>query len=73
MPPLHAKLAANIIREADGFYYYLPIAGDGFYAAHVLRDIADYLDVANHPWRREIEESFKNLENAAPQDIIPDE
>lgn len=42
-------------RAEDGFYYFLPPVNSGFYAAHTLREIADFLDKVNKPWSDQID------------------
>ena len=55
--PKHIK--KNIVLDVDGFYYYWP-DGNGHYAPHHLREIADELDRMNEPWEKQIEEYFNN-------------
>ena len=44
----------EIYKEVDGFFGFTTNSG-GFWAAHILRAIADQLDVMNEPWVKEIE------------------
>lgn len=52
LPPQVQKLIAQ---DVDGYYYYWP-DGEGSYASHHLREIADVLDVMNALWDYEVQE-----------------
>lgn len=55
MIPEH--LDNNFVFDVDGFVYYWP-DGNGHYASHNLREIADELDKMNKPWQDRIDEYF---------------
>lgn len=58
--PTH--LESNFVLDVDGFYYYWP-DGNGHYAAHHLRDIADELDKRNRAWEEHIKKEFGDGNN----------
>lgn len=48
--------------DIDGFLYFWPKPKDGFYSAHILRAIADYLDKQNKEWEAHIDAYFAEME-----------
>lgn len=57
-PGIPEHLEDNFVTDVDGYEYYWP-SGNGHYAAHHLREIADELDKRNGPWNDIIEEYFE--------------
>lgn len=50
-----------IDRLEDGFYYFIPNKGYGYYSANDLKNIASEIDILNEPWLIELD-SFYNDE-----------
>ena len=48
-------LYKDFVTDVDGFKYFWPSSGGGHFAAYMLREIADRLDVLNAP----IEEEYR--------------
>jgi len=57
----------EILRDHDGFFYFWPEALNGFWAAHIMRQIADKCDELNAPYEKEITLFFEG--SGAPSDI----
>ncbi len=53
------KVIGLFIMDIDGFYYFEPSEGRGYYAAHNLREIANLLDEKNKPYRESIDKYFR--------------
>jgi hypothetical protein len=54
----------EVIAGDDGFYVYWPTNKFGTFDSRLLRQIADFLDWLNEPWQKQIEEYFKDQNNA---------
>lgn len=67
MSKLSEHIEANILTAEDGYRYYWP-SGNGMYAAHHLREIADRLDELNGDWDYQIRKFFDDL--AAKQERL---
>lgn len=53
----------DIIQDVDGYYYFWPSDGGGYFSEFALRVIADHLKELNKPWENEIERYFNESEN----------
>lgn len=52
----------HAVQDIDGMYYFLPRnMGNGLWASHNLRQIADLLDRLNAPYEKELFEYFDSL------------
>lgn len=55
-----AKKAGDFLHLEDGFLYFYP-TGRGAMSAHVLRQIADYLDAQNKEWKEQVERDLNKF------------
>ena len=75
---IHGKThcIGHAVQEVDGMYYFLPRnMGNGLWAAHTLRQIADLLDGLNAPFEKELAAYFdslpKEIDRAVRHDDTP--
>jgi hypothetical protein len=54
----------DIIQDVDGYYYFWPSEGGGYFSEFVLRTIADHLEELNKPWDNEINQYFADLDES---------
>ena len=44
----------------DGFYYFVPSKGYGYYSANDLKNIANEVDILNEPWLSELDSFYSD-------------
>lgn len=59
----------DIIQDVDGYYYFWPAEGGGYFNEFTLRVIADHLEELNKPWDDEINKYFDEIDKNEPKDI----
>jgi hypothetical protein len=56
-----SSLIGTIDQEVDGYYYFYPALRGGFWASHLLHDVAHKLDALNEAWNQRIEQELNKL------------
>ena len=66
----------HAVQDVDGMYYFLPRnMGNGLWASHNLREIADLLDRLNAPFEKQLFDYFdklpKEISREPQDDFLP--